>query len=124
MSGQPKEELCVASNEELTNPQYYQRLWQAVRDQNIHRRCWLDAIADALRDYEGAVYWTCRLEYDIPEIDETFGDDPEVRWLGYYLQADETGAAPKRISTKLERLRLLDLYFRIRHPNLAAGFIT
>jgi hypothetical protein len=51
-----------------------------------------------------------------------FADDTDMRWLGYYLKPDVTGAHPLRRSRKVERLQLLDLYFRIKHPHIARHF--
>jgi hypothetical protein len=50
------------------------------------------------------------------------GDDDDMRWPGYYLKPDETGLYPNTISRKVERLQMLDMYFRIKHPRIAAHF--
>lgn len=47
--------IVVASDEQLKDPQYYLELWRAVRAADIPRRDWLDAIADAFRDFEGEI---------------------------------------------------------------------
>lgn len=113
--------ICVATDEQLSNLDYYCSLWRAVHDAGIPRRAWLDAIADAFRDFEGEIYHRSGELYDIPLVDDVFGDDPEMRWLGYYLRADDTGSAPKCMSRKLERLRVLDLYFRINRDAKLQG---
>jgi len=109
--------IYVATDAELTGPDYYRRLWLAVRNADIPRRGWLDAIADALRDFDGEILKESGEPYAIPLVDDVFGDDPDLRWLGYYLRADQTGKLPLSMSRKLERLRILDLYFRIISPN-------
>lgn len=115
--------VVVARDDQLTDPQYYARLWLAARNAPITRRDWLDAIADAVRDFDGQIVYAPGIPYRIPCVDEIFGDDPEMRWLGHYLTAgDPDGTTPLRRCTKLERLRLMDLYFRIRHPEIAKHF--
>ncbi|GAB4182398.1 MAG: hypothetical protein Tsb002_03640 [Wenzhouxiangellaceae bacterium] len=115
--------LFVATDEQLKNRQYYWRLWLSARNMPFARREWLDVIADAIRDFDGSIMIGPGLPYKIPCIDTAFGDDPEMRWLGQYLKAaDPLGTIPHRHCTKIERLRLIDLYFRIRFPELAAHF--
>ena len=112
----------------LTNPamllseHYYRRLWLAVRNTDIARRDWLDELADTFRDYDGMILTATGLPYELPFIDDVFGDDLDMRWLGYYLKPDITGFNPRTRCRKLERLQLLDLYFRIKHPHVARHF--
>ena len=89
---------------------------------NIPRRSWLDAIADILRDFDSLIIHRSGKTYAIPAIDNVFGDDPDLRWLGYYLQPDGPGEYPKMRTRKYQRLELLDLYFRINHPDIARHF--
>lgn len=117
-----KKSICVASDDELSVPSYYARLWLAIRNLPINRRDWLDEIADAIRDYDGEIFNAFGLPYLVPDIDETFGNDPDMRWFGYYLASDNTGECPKSQSRKLERVRLLDLYCKIRFPEIAKHF--
>lgn len=117
-----KTTICVASDLELTTPSYYNRLWLAIKNSGIRRRDWLDEIADAIRDHDGEIKTPCGGIYIVPDIDETFGDDPDVRWLGYFLAVAPIEHTLARRSRKIERLRLLDLYFRIRYPDIARHF--
>lgn len=106
----------------LLSEHYYRRLWLAIRNLSIPRREWLDELADTFRDYEGDILTAGNRPYELPLIDEAFGDDFEMRWLGYYLRPDATGHFPRSKSRKVERLQLLDLYFRIKHPQIAQHF--
>lgn len=114
--------LYVATRHQLNDPQYYKRLWLAARNLSLPRREWLDAIADAIRDYEGEIAWYSGEPYEVPCIDKVFGDDPDVRWLSYFLGANDNGDRPLRQTKKIERLRLIDLYFRIEYPEIAKHF--
>ncbi len=79
--------IRVATEEELRSTSYYHRLWIAVRNMEIRRRDWLDAIADAIRDYDGEIVDELGQPYPLPEIDDVFTDDFDMRWFGYYLKA-------------------------------------
>ena len=117
MLSKPKRTITVATNAELLNKHYYRRLWLAARNMGIPRRKWLDTIADVFY----VIYKTGE-PYPFPDIDQVFGDDPDMRWFGYYLMDNGKKDFPKSYSRKLERLRLIDLYFRIAYPHIAAHF--
>lgn len=114
--------IVVASPKDLQTKHYYRRLWLATKNIKIVRRDWLDEIADAIRDYDGVILNESGHDFEIGDIDEIFGDDPDLRWMGFYLQPDLSGENPKSHSRKFERLQLLDIYFKIRHPQIADGF--
>jgi len=122
MSSQQNKIIYVATNIQLNDPHYYKRLWLATRNTPIPRRDWLDAIADTLRDFDGEILLSTRLPYEIPCIDTTFGDDPDTRWLGHFMESNGSDDMPLRKTRKMERLRLIDLYFRIQHPEIARHF--
>ncbi len=117
-----KDLVFVASREQLINDNYYRRLWMAVRSASISRREWLDEIADTIRDYRGLICYYNGFPYQVPDIDDTFGNDSDMRWLGYFIASNDNGNRPKTHAKKIERLRLIDLYFRIKHPHLAKHF--
>ncbi|MCY7297295.1 hypothetical protein [Alteromonas sp. a30] len=122
MQSKIKNVVFVATREELESQSYYRRLWIATRNVKIPRRSWLDAIANTMRDFDGLIITRAGEVYNIPDIDAVFGDDPDLRWLGYYMQPDGSGEFPKMRTRKYQRLELLDLYFRINHPSIARHF--
>lgn len=107
---------------ELLSEPYYRRLWLAVRNTEISRRNWLDELANTFRDFEGTFETENGRPFELPLVDDVFGNDDDMRWLGYYLKPDATGLFPFSYSRKIERLQLLDLYFRIKHPHIARHF--
>jgi hypothetical protein len=122
MLPEKKRVITVASNAELLNKHYYSRLWLATRNLKLPRRAWLDLIAETfVKDDIQIILPTGQL-YQIPLVDEIFGNDPDVRWMSYFLRADDTDLHPASFSRKLERLRMIDLYFRIRYPDIAIHF--
>ena len=122
MISNKKRNVYVATEGELLKQSYYLRLWMSVKSIQISRRSWLDELADTFRDFEGQILKPDGQPFIIPCIDETFGDDPDARWVGIYLRTDKTGEKPKSVSRKLARLQLLDLYFRIKYPLIARHF--
>ncbi len=108
-----KHSIILASQKQLEDRAYYVQLWRAVRRLSISRRAWRERLADMLRDYEGELLYAPGVPYQIPFVDDIFGNDHDMRWMGYYLKADASGNHPLIISRHLERLRLLDLYVRI-----------
>ena len=122
MQSTPKRTIYLLTHDELTSESYYRRLWMAVKSTPIPRRKWLDELADTFRDFDGVVIHRSGKPFAIPLVDDVFGDDPDLRWLGYYLEATPCGSRPKSRSRKTKRLQLLDLYFRIKHPEIARHF--
>lgn len=115
--------VYVATDAELLSDHYYRRLWMAVRNIGISRRDWLDELSDAFLEADARVRIIYRSgdPYRLPEIDEVF-PCPEMRWLSDYLKSDPSGLKPASRSRAVERLRLLDLFFRVKHPQIAAHF--
>lgn len=114
--------VFVATDTELSDIHYYLRVWLAARNIPIARRHWLDEIADTFRDYSGTIFSPEGEAYEVPLVDDIFGDDPDMRWLSDYLRADATGNSPFRFTLRLDRVRVIDLYLKIRHANIARHF--
>jgi len=72
--------------------------------------------------HSGLIRYLSGEPYPIPFVDDVFGDDLDVRWMSDYLVTDESGLSPRTISRKIERVQLIDLYFRIGHPLIARHF--
>lgn len=117
-----KQKIQLRHPDVLFSEHYYRRLWLATRNVNVARRDWLDELADTFRDFPGDIVTASGHPYDLPFVDDVFGDDTEMRWMGYYLKSDDSGLFPKTKCRKLERLQLLDLYFRIKYPKIAQHF--
>lgn len=120
-----KKLIRVATRAELRDMHYYRRLWVAFNNLNVSRRDFLDELAATFRDYymdDNLVIHASGIPYDLPDIDMVFGDDPEMRWLSLFRKSDQTGEHPNSMSRKYERLRLIDLYFRIKYPQIARHF--
>lgn len=87
---------------------YRTRIWQPAQGFDISRVQWLDALTE-LYAYDGRIFWKNGRPFNIPEVDDVF-NDPENRWMSYFLEADSTGAAPQRYCRIIPRLRLIALF--------------
>jgi len=116
--------VYVANDAELLNRNYYQRLWLFCRNLPINRREWLDELANTFRDADASTdyQWQSGKPYDLPDIEEEVFPDPDMRWLSEFFQGDPNGLKPKLRTRMVERLRVLDLYVRVKHPRIAAHF--
>jgi hypothetical protein len=57
--------------------------------------------------------------FELPDIDDAFGGDGSFRWLSDFIRFAED--PPHQLPQRriIARLRLIDLYFRIKHPERA-----
>ncbi|MER2511212.1 MAG: hypothetical protein ABTQ25_02115 [Nitrosomonas ureae] len=118
MLSQSKRVVVVASKAELTNPHYSRRLWLAARNMHISRRKWPDVIADAIYNFKGEIMIGNGMCWPLPYMEDVYGNDS--RWFSYYLEAID--GEPRRTVRLIERLRLIDIYFRIKYPHIAQHF--
>lgn len=98
----------------VRKPFYRNKVWSPARivHQDIGSYSkWLDALT-LLYDYDGRLFLPDGAVFRHPEITDVFTDQSN-RWMGDFLEADETGEAPKSYCRKLERLRLIELYCRL-----------
>ncbi len=109
--------VVVASKQELTNVYYTRRLWMAARNMGISRREWPNVIAQSIYDYKGKIYCPDGRKWYIPHVDDVLGDP---RWFSYYFE--EQDGLPRRKVRLIEKLKLIDLYFRISKPDIQRHF--
>lgn len=115
--------VVVASNYQLSRRSHVNRLAIATVERDIPRRRLADWIAEIIANYEGEIVWATGAEFvfDDEAIDRAFGieEDPSQRWVGdFYKFAVE---APKQVAQAriIERLRYIDLAFRIAYSERA-----
>ncbi len=112
-----KQIIYVATKDELLNPHYRQRLWLSARNMPYSRRQWPDEIADAIYYFKGRILMPDGRPWPIPDVDDVLGDP---RWFSYYFE--ESNGKPRREVRLIERLRMIDLYFRIAKPHIQHHF--
>ena len=114
--------IVVARDDELRRRSHVRRLAMATRALNLPRREIPNWLADTTFGYRGRITWSGGKVFEIgdEDIDAAFNHDGSFRWLSDFLNfANRTPEiAPQ--DRVLERLRLIDLAFRIRHAERAA----
>ncbi|MEM7776904.1 MAG: hypothetical protein AAF732_14950 [Pseudomonadota bacterium] len=115
----PERHLVVASDVQLLRRSHYHRLAIASAALEVSRRAFIDRIADALYGFDGTFVFRDGTPYHLPDIDDAFGDDDCFRWVSYFLALAETPPRQRPQHRVIERLRLIDLYFRVAYPERA-----
>jgi hypothetical protein len=115
--------VVVASNYQLSRRSHVNRLAIATVERDIPRRRLADWIAEIIARYDGEIVWAtgAPFVFDDEAIDQAFGieEDPSQRWVGdFYKFAVKP---PKQVAQAriIERLRYIDLAFRIAYPERA-----
>jgi len=113
--------VVVASDAQLSRKSHVQRLAIATRALELPRRAIPDWIADQIYSFEGVIVWPDGRAFDVSDtaIDEAFNDDGSFRWLSDFLRFAETEPRQRPQARVLDRLRLIDLAFRIAKPDQA-----
>jgi len=110
--------IRVASNSELRDPIYLGNLKVAMVRLRVSRRRWRDVLADTFRDFDGRLTVPGGRHYELPEVDAHFPEGADTRWIDDFIRSPYTRLQART----MERVRLIDLHFRILHPALAATF--
>ncbi len=115
-----KRSVVMASDFQHGRKSHMQRLAIAAKAEDLPRREWPNAIADAIYGFEGTIYFADgrKFEPSDTEIDDTFSD-PDFRWISDFLSFADTEPRQRPQRRVIARLRLIDLYFRIKHPQRA-----
>ncbi|KPQ13488.1 MAG: hypothetical protein HLUCCO18_17620 [Rhodobacteraceae bacterium HLUCCO18] len=114
------EKILVLADHHIANRRIYrEQIWQPARE--MHEEvgsyaAWRRVLVE-IEDYDGRLFYPDNRPYRHEEICEMFSDIGN-RWMGLFLEADETGAAPKRyaIPKTYDRLRVIELYCRLYGP--------
>lgn len=111
--------ITVATARELLRFSHFHRLAIATAALEFSRRKLIDEISDVLYDFKGKLVWPDGTPYHLPDIDDAFGGDGSFRWLSDFIRFAEH--PPHQLPQRriIERLRLIDLYFRVKHPERA-----
>jgi hypothetical protein len=110
---------------EMTRPSFRPRLAIATVNLNIPRREIPNWMADSIYGFSGRVLTCCGTPFYISDamIDDSFNGDGSFRWISDFIKMGNLQPIRSPQKRVLLRLRLLDLSFRIVHPNIAVHFI-
>lgn len=112
--------VVMATDFQLGRISHVARLSIAAVAEGFSRREWPNAIADAVYGFEGTIYFADgrKFEPTDTEVDDTFAD-PDFRWISDFLAFADVPPRQRPQRRTLARLRLIDLYFRIKYPERA-----
>lgn len=111
--------ITVAAATELLHFAHFHRLAIATAALEFSRRKLIDEISDVLYGFTGKLVWPDGTPFDLPDIDDAFGGDGSFRWLSDFIRFAEHPPIQVPQRRVIARLRLIDLYFRIKHPERA-----
>lgn len=111
----------VASDDELCRISHVQRLAMSTVEIGLSRRKLADEFALVIYGFEGQVLWPNGSLFEIKEtlVDDVFASDPEFRWLSEFLTCSVRPPRQRPQQRILPRLRLIDLYHRIKYASRA-----
>lgn len=120
--------ITVASDRELRRRSYFRRLAMATRalqaELDISRREMPDWIADTIYAHRGEIVSADGKAFIVADtdIDDAFSNDGSFRWLSGFVRFAEKPPRQAPQTRVLDRLRLIDLAFRIARPDVARHF--
>lgn len=120
--------IVVASDRELRRRSYFRRLAMATKalqaELKLSRREIPDWIADTIYAWRGEIVWPDGRPFDVSDtdIDDAFRNDGSFRWLSGFVRFADTVPRQAPQSRIVDRLRLIDLAFRIARPDVARHF--
>lgn len=119
-AGSARRAIRVARDTELGRKSHQQRLAIAVEAIDVSRRELLNLLADVIYGFDGVILWPNGGVFEVTDtlIDDVF-DDPDGRWISDMIRKAHEPPRQRAQKRTLARLRLLDLYFRIQHPERA-----
>lgn len=112
--------ITMASDEQLGRRKHVMRLAIAAVAEGFTRREWPDQLCDTIYSFCGTIKYPdgSVFEPTDTEIDDTF-NDPDFRWISDFLAFADVAPRQRPQRRVIARLRLIDLYFRIKHPERA-----
>lgn len=110
--------LIVGSRETVVKPSYRGRLQMAAQSVNILQYTLPDMIVDAIYTFDGNFMTENGIRWPVPNVQDVLGD-PQHFFHSLELVVNDDLHPDARL---IGLLQLVDIYFRIRHPDLAKHF--
>lgn len=111
------EKITVLGDHSLSNRRIYrEKVWKPARAMHAEIGSyagWRRVLVE-IETYDGRLYYPDQRPFHHQEIYELFSDVSN-RWMGYFLEADLCGDAPKAYARPqtYDRLRVIELYCRL-----------
>ena len=104
MSSSKKKRVVVVETEETySKPSYQKRICLAERNMLTLKLNWQNEVADAIYNFDGHIIVDNDKRWSIPDVKKLLGE-------------------PRCEARFIDRLRLVDLYFKIKYPLIARHF--
>ena len=120
MTIQKEQVLYVLSDDEIANAEILDGIWMAASEvrQVLSRRDWQKKGYELISKSNAVFKNLDGSDYDLPDDDELFGNDPDFRWLdNCFLAKDAQG---NRLRTprpqNYERVKFIDIFFQVAFP--------
>ncbi|MGH1351637.1 MAG: hypothetical protein ACRBBN_12655 [Methyloligellaceae bacterium] len=113
--------VTVASDQELSRKSHMRRLAIATKALGIPRREIPNWMADVIFNFSGDILWPSGEKFIVgdEDIDLSFNDEGSFRWFSDFMRFADVEPKQKPQERIIARLRLIDLSFRIAHPERA-----
>lgn len=113
--------VTIAPDWQLLRKSNFQRLAMATKALELTRREIPNWVADTIFGFEGHKVSSDGTPFEVSDtdIDDAFGNDGSFRWLSDFMSFADTPPKQNPQRRVLARLRLIDLAFRIAHPERA-----
>lgn len=109
----------VEYSKNLLDERLYFIQWMIARNlRDIpSRRAWLDEMSLEFAN-KGDIDFRYKdgSPYILPDLDYAFGEDDDMRWLSSYISCDGSNVSPRHKSNKIERLRIINIFLKLRYP--------
>lgn len=112
----PDRIVVVASDWELRRRSHYMRLAISTVALDVSRRELINVVADTIYGFKGKIIWPNGTAFVMPYVDDAFGNEGSFRWVSDFLRFAENPPRQMPQQRIIARLRLIDLYFRIKYP--------
>jgi len=113
--------IVVAGDHELERKSHFRRLGIATAALNVSRRELPNLFTDTIYGCRRPIVWGSGAPFCLADeaIDDAFNNDESFRWLSDFMRFVEVEPKQRPQRRVLARLRIIDLYFRIAHPERA-----
>ncbi|WP_051088985.1 hypothetical protein [Woodsholea maritima] len=118
----PPRTLWLEEPDRLLSVSYSSRLAIVIANLGLSRRALADDMAHHLYLYEGVIRNRASgkvIMLDDEAIERAFNNDGSFRWISEFIRRGERPGQRRMQERTFERLALLDLYIKIKHPAIA-----
>lgn len=122
MNGRKEKKVVVAETaEKLSKSSYQKRVWLAARNMLILKLNWPEEVNDTIRNFDGCIIFGNRI-WPTPDIEKILGNESGDSSCCFFDCFEKDNHEHRCEARFIDRLRLIDLYFKIKYPKIARHF--